>query len=93
MHSPTELWASLSAVMNASRRTSAWPGAALVAASIAALVGLGGPGPASGGPATYTCNTAAYVYDVPAVLSSPDTVATYVRGSPTAPEACAWVGP
>ena len=33
-----------------------------------------------------TYDTAAYVYDAPALLSSPSAAATYVRGSPSGPE-------
>src|SRR5690554_6841557 len=83
VHSPTGLWASLAGVMTASRRTSAWQVAALLAASIAALVGLGGPGPASAALAACAYDHAAYSYDACARLSSSDSVAREARGSPS----------
>jgi hypothetical protein len=39
---------------------------------------------------TSTYDVPAYAYDAPAELSSPDTVTTYVRGSPSGPEAVSW---
>lgn len=41
----------------------------------------------------HTYVPAAYVYDGPALLSSPDTATTYVRGSPSGPEAVSWASP
>ncbi|MHA3946554.1 hypothetical protein [Cellulomonas bogoriensis] len=77
----------------------AWaaPGAvgALRAAYLAAvavvisLVALAQPSAAT----IYHYDAAAYVYDGPALLSSPDTVATDARGSPSRPGAASWVSP
>lgn len=40
-----------------------------------------------------TYDTTAYTYDAPAPLSSPDTATSYVRGSPSRPEAVSWASP
>lgn len=55
---------------------------ALTTAVPAAVVGLLTTGPASATVASY-CDTATYDYDAPAHLSSPDTMATDARGSPS----------
>ena len=81
------------------RRVSAG-GPALVAAVLIAtlgvlaqVVGIAGAVSAWAAATTYAYDTAAYTYDAPALLSSPDTAKLSVRGSPTAPEVGSWVSP
>ena len=68
---------------------------ALVAMLVGCLIGVvpacAATGSAGGGTTAY--DTAAYVYDVPALLSSPDTAPKDARGSPSAPEAGSWPSP
>lgn len=61
--------------------------AAFLAAALAVVASLLGAVPASGTTPTYAYSTAAYVYDAPALLSSQGVAASYVRGSPSGPEA------
>jgi len=51
---------------------------------------LAGAAPALAATSTYAYDTAAYTYDAPALLSSPDTAATNARGSPERPGAISW---
>lgn len=53
---------------------------------------LAGAAPASAATSTYAYDSAGYTYDAPALLSSPDTAALYVRGSPSGLAAAAWEG-
>lgn len=62
-----------------------------LASVLAVAVGLLGAAPASAVTTTYAYDTAVYVYDVPARLSSPDTAPKDARGSPPRPEAGSWV--
>ena len=64
--------------------------ATLLIAPIAGASGTPSSAAATGGPATSTYDTAAYVYDAPAWLSSQSTVVSYMRGSPSGPEAVSW---
>jgi hypothetical protein len=70
---------------------------ALLAAVLAASVGVA-PSSAASAATTYEAtayayDTATYAYDGPVLLSSPDTVATGARGSPSGPGAACWVSP
>jgi len=64
--------------------------AVLLVAPIAGASGMPLSAAASAAPAAYTYDASAYVYDAPALLSSPDTAASYVRGSPSGPEVASW---
>lgn len=66
---------------------------ALVAAAMAVAASLLAAGPVAAEAAVSHYDTAAYVYDAPALLSSPDTVATGTRGSPSGLGAASWVTP
>lgn len=57
---------------------------------LALFVGVAGVVPASAATATYTYDTAAYAYDGPARLASPEAVARDARGSPSRSEAVSW---
>lgn len=70
---------------------------ALLAVVLAASVGVA-PTSAVAAATTYEATayaygTATYIYDGPVRLSSPDTVATDARGSPSGPGAACWVSP
>ncbi len=64
---------------------------ALLVAPIAGGSGTLLSAAASAAPATYTYDASAYAYDALARSSSPDSVASYVRGSPPASEVASWV--
>jgi hypothetical protein len=64
---------------------------AVVAAALAVMVGPLGWADAAA--TTHAYDTAVYAYDGPALLSSPDTGVTYVRGWPPGPGAASWVSP
>jgi hypothetical protein len=61
-----------------------------VAAVLVVAVSLLGAGSAAAEMAVSHYDTAAYTYDAPAQPSSPDTMTTYVRGSPLGPGAVSW---
>lgn len=65
----------------------------VVAALVSIIVGLLGVVPASAAARVSTYGTVGYTYDAPALLSSPDTAAAYVRGAPPGPEVGSWVSP
>lgn len=66
---------------------------ALAAMLVGCLIGVvpacAATGPADGRATAY--DSAAYVYDAPGLLSSPDSVAKDARGSPSEPGAASWV--
>jgi hypothetical protein len=64
--------------------------AALPVLVLGFLAALLGAAPASAAPVTPTYDMAAYVYDAPAELSSPDAVASYVRDLRAGPEVASW---
>lgn len=66
---------------------------AIVAALFAVAVGLLTATPALATSPGSTYDTAVYAYDAPALSSSPDTAASYVRGSPSGPGVGLWVSP
>lgn len=75
--------------MAAVRRTSLARLAAALVCVLSGAVGLLAAAPMFAMATTY--DTAAYAYDAPARLSSPDTVATDARGSPSGPGVGSWV--
>lgn len=66
---------------------------ALVAAAWAVAVSLLAAGPVAAAAGASHYDTAAYVYDAPALLSSPDTAPKDARGSPAASDAGSWLSP
>lgn len=66
---------------------------AIVAALFAVAVGLLTATPALATTPGSTYDTAVYAYDAPALLSSSDTAASYVRGAPSGPVAMPWARP
>lgn len=66
---------------------------ALVAAAMAVAVSLLAAGPVAAAAGASHYDTAAYAYDAPALLSSPDTGASDARGSPSGPEVASSVSP
>lgn len=78
-------------MMNRSEH-SRWPTAviALALGLLATVLGASSTAAVPMAAATTGYTGAAYVYDAPAQLSSPDIAATYVRGSPPWPAAASW---
>lgn len=70
-----------------------WPRRLLAAAVATVMVTLGLVGTSSVAAAMTrtTYITPVYVYDAPALSSSPDNVASFTRGSPSGPGAGSWV--
>lgn len=68
-------------------RIRGWLALAIALAAFTVSSGLLGAAPASAALAAYGYDASAYVYDGPAQRSSPDTAASYARGSPSGPEA------
>lgn len=67
-------------------RTASWATFILVVATALSAVFVAASASASAVTSTYGYDTAAHVYDAPALFSSPDTATSYLRGSPPGPE-------
>lgn len=61
-----------------------------LAAVLVAVFGIFAAAPPPASPATYACDTAAYVYDASGRLSAPNTDSSDARGSPCMPLAMSW---
>lgn len=90
MATPATLQATSTSTRHAYRP--AWVPAVLTAAVVVAIA-LFTAGPALAGTELSTYDAAAYTYDAPARLSSPDTAPKDARGSPPGPGATSWASP
>ncbi|WP_236121516.1 hypothetical protein [Cellulomonas palmilytica] len=65
----------------------------VLAAALAVMFALLGASPSAAATHASTYDSPSYVYDAPALLSSQSAAASYVRGSPSGPEAVPWASP